>query len=65
MQRDCCRSTLLAIDQTGEGAVATVEESGCWGNLSFVDYFSLAKIEGVWKIVNKGFAHTGGDMLTG
>jgi Putative lumazine-binding len=40
----------------------TLEEDGCWGNLSFVDYFTLAKIDGTWKIVNKTFAHTGGEM---
>ncbi len=56
---------IVAVEQTGDAAVATVEESGCWGNLSFVDYFSLAKIDGVWKIVNKVFAHTGGEMPTG
>jgi Putative lumazine-binding len=58
------RGRIVAIEQTGDAAVATVEESGCWGNLSFVDYFTLAKIGGVWKIVNKVFAHTGGEMPT-
>ena len=55
---------IVAVDQTSDAAVATVEESGCWGNLSFVDYFTLAKIHGVWKIVNKVFVHTGGEMPT-
>jgi Putative lumazine-binding len=27
-----------------------------------VDFFTLAKIGGTWKIVNKTFAHTGGEM---
>jgi putative lumazine-binding protein len=58
------RGRVVSIEQTGDAAVATVEESGCWGNLSFVDYFTLAKIDGVWKIVNKVFAHTGGEMPT-
>jgi hypothetical protein len=53
---------IVAVEQTGDAAIATVEESGCWGNLSFVDYFALAKIDGSWKIVNKVFAHTGGEM---
>jgi hypothetical protein len=53
---------ITAIEQTGDAAVATVEESGCWGNLSFVDYFTLAKIDNIWQIVNKLFAHTGGEM---
>ena len=56
------KGRIISVDQTGEAAIATVEESGCWGNLSFVDYFTLAKIEGTWKIVNKVFAHTGGEM---
>jgi len=53
---------IIAVEQTGDAAIATVEESGCWGNLSFVDYLALAKIDGSWKIVNKVFAHTGGEM---
>jgi hypothetical protein len=53
---------IVAVEQTGDAAIATVEESGCWGNLSFVDYFALARIDGVWKIVNKVFAHTSGAM---
>jgi Putative lumazine-binding len=59
------RGRIAAIDQTGEAAFATVKESGCWGTLSFVDYFTLAKIDGVWKIVNKVFVHTGGELPTG
>jgi len=55
---------IVSIEQTGDGAVAMIEELGCWGNLSFVDYFTLAKIDGVWKIVNKVFIHTGGEMPT-
>jgi hypothetical protein len=31
------------------------------GNVSFVDFMSLARIDGAWKIVNKTFAHTGGE----
>jgi len=38
-----------------------VVEEGYWGTVSFVDYLSLAKIDGTWKIVNKLFAHTGGE----
>jgi hypothetical protein len=55
---------IVAVEQSGDGAVVTVEESGCWGTLSFTDYFTLAKIDGVWKIVNKVFVHTGGEMPT-
>ncbi len=42
--------------------IVTIEEHGFWGVLSFVDYFSLARIDGSWKIVNKTFAHTGGSL---
>jgi hypothetical protein len=59
------KGQIVHVEQTGAGAVVTVEESGCWGNLSFVDYFTLAKFDGVWKIVNKVFVHTGGEMPTG
>ncbi len=55
---------VVSVEQTSDAAVVTLEESGCWGNLSFVDYFTLAKFDGAWKIVNKTFAHTGGEMPT-
>lgn len=32
-----------------------------WGTVSFLDYLSLAKIGGTWKIVSKLFAHVGGE----
>src|SRR4029079_5349384 len=53
---------ITAVEQVGDAATVTLEEEGCWGNVSFVDYFALAKIDGTWKIVNKTFAHTGGEM---
>jgi hypothetical protein len=56
------RAGVISIEQTGDTATATIEEDGCWGGVSFVDFFSLAKIDGTWKIVNKTFAHTGGEM---
>jgi hypothetical protein len=55
------RSRILAVQQTGDAAFATVVEEGYWGTVSFVDYLSLAKIGGAWKIVSKLFAHTGGE----
>jgi hypothetical protein len=58
------RARIASIEQVGDAATATLEEDGCWGGVSFVDLFSLAKIEGSWKIVNKTFAHTGGEMPT-
>jgi len=54
------RGRLTQVVQTGDAAVATIVEDGCWGTVSFVDFLSLARIDGTWKIVNKTFAHTGG-----
>lgn len=54
------RGRIVSIVQTGDAAVATVAEDNCWGSVSFIDYLSLARIDGAWKIVNKTFAHTGG-----
>ena len=53
---------ITSVEQVGDAATATVEEDGCWGGVSFVDFFTLAKIDGTWKIVSKTFAHTGGEM---
>jgi len=55
---------VTSVEQVGDVATATLEESGCWGAVSFVDFFALARIDGSWKIVNKTFAHTGGEMPT-
>jgi len=60
------RSRILSVQQTGgDAAVAVVAEEGYWGSLSFIDYFLLARIEGVWKIVCKLFEHTGGEPPEG
>ena len=56
---------IAAVMSIGEAATATVEESGCWGAVSFVDYFLLSRMDGMWKIVAKSFTHTGGEMPTG
>jgi putative lumazine-binding protein len=56
------RGSIRTIAEEGDVAMAIVEEEGFWGTLSFVDYFSLARIAGGWKIVNKTFAHTGGSL---
>jgi len=56
------KARIISIEQVGDAATATIEEDGCWGGVSFVDFLALARIEGSWKIVNKTFAHTGGEM---
>jgi hypothetical protein len=55
------RSQLLSVHQTDDAALAIVAEEGYWGTVSFIDYLSLSRINGRWKIVNKLFAHTGGE----
>ena len=55
------RSRILSVHQTGDAALATVAEEGYWGTVSFIDYLSLSRINGQWRIVNKLFAHTGGE----
>ena len=55
---------VTSVEQVGDVATATLEETGCWGTVSFVDVFALARLDGSWKIVNKVFAHTGGEMPT-
>jgi hypothetical protein len=59
------RSRVLSVQQTGDAAVAVVAEEGYWGSVSFIDYLLLARIDGVWKIVCKLFAHTGGQPPEG
>jgi hypothetical protein len=55
------RSRILTVTQLGDVATATVAEEGYWGTVSFVDFLSLCRIEGSWKIVNKTFAHVSGE----
>ena len=56
------RARIASIVQAGDAASATVVEDGFWGTLSFVSFLTLSRIEGRWRIVNKNFAHTGGQM---
>jgi hypothetical protein len=59
------QARITSIEQVGDAAMVTLEEEGCWGNVAFTDFFNLQKIDGTWKIVNKSFAHTGGEMPAG
>ncbi len=56
------RGRALSVQQANDAAIAVIAEDGCWGDVSFIDYLSLARFDGVWKIVNKTFALTGGQM---
>jgi hypothetical protein len=52
---------IMSVERVGDGARVTIEETGCWGSVSFTDFFGLSKIDGQWKIVSKVFAHMSGD----
>jgi hypothetical protein len=52
---------VTSVEQADDIASAMVSEEGFWGTVSFVDVFTLARIDGSWKIVDKAFAHTGGE----
>jgi hypothetical protein len=56
---------IVALEQVGDAATAAIEETGFWGTLSFTDFFALTRVDGEWKIVNKTFAHTGGEPPAG
>ena len=53
------RATIRTIDVVGDAGVAVLVESDYLG-CDFVDYFSVARIDGRWQITNKTYAHTGG-----
>jgi hypothetical protein len=56
------RSRIVSITRVGGAAMAMVAEDGCWGSASFVDFFTVTKIAGAWKITNKTFVYTGGKI---
>ena len=56
------RAEITSVEQTDDVASAVLTEEGFWGTVSFVDFFALARINGSWKIVNKTFVHTGGEL---
>ena len=51
------KSRIVRIDVAGDCAAAVLVEENFMG-ASFTDYFSLLKIAGDWKIVNKTFVET-------
>ena len=52
------------IDLAGDAGVAVLVETDYFG-CDFVDYFTVARIDGRWWITNKTYAHTGGMPPTG
>ena len=53
------QATIRTIDVVGDAGVAVLVETDYIG-CDFVDYFSVARIDGRWQITNKTYAHTGG-----
>ena len=45
------KATVRSVEEEGDVAVVAIEEQGFWGALSFIDFFSLSRIDGNWKIV--------------
>jgi len=56
------QARITSIVQAGDAATAIVVEEGFWGTLSFVTFLTLCRIDGRWRMVNKCFAHTGGEL---
>jgi ketosteroid isomerase-like protein len=53
---------ITSIVHAGDAAGAIVAEENHMGTLTFVDFLTLCRSEGRWRIVNKTFAHTAGEM---
>ena len=53
------QAIVRSIDLVGDAGVAVLVETDYMG-CDFVDYFSVARIDGRWQITNKTYAHTGG-----
>ncbi|MCZ7665272.1 MAG: nuclear transport factor 2 family protein [Thermoleophilia bacterium] len=49
------RAEISSIEVSGRAASATLTESGFFGVMSFVNYFTLLETEGDWKIISKTF----------
>ena len=62
---DNFKSEIVSVETHGDMASALVTEDGAWGSVSFADQFTLANVDGAWKIVNKTFTHTGGEPPAG
>jgi hypothetical protein len=55
------QARVVSVEQVGDAAFVVLEEQGFWGTVSMTDFFTLAQIDDRWTIVNKTFAHTGGE----
>jgi hypothetical protein len=59
------QARITSVEQVGNAARVTLDETGCWESAAFTDFFGLSKIAGEWKIVSKVFVHTGGMLPSG
>ena len=50
------KARITSLEVSGRAASATLEESGFFGSMRFVNYFVLLAIDGEWQIVAKTFA---------
>jgi hypothetical protein len=53
------QAVIRSMDVSGDAGMAVLVETDYLG-CDFVNYFSVARIEGRWMITNKTYAHTGG-----
>ena len=53
------RGVVRSIDVSGDAGVAVLVETDYMG-CDFIDYFTVARIDGRWWITTKTYAHTGG-----
>jgi hypothetical protein len=56
------RFKIVSVSLVGGAAMVMVAEDGCWDTASFVDFFTVTCINGAWKITNKTFVYTGGEI---
>ncbi len=52
---------IRTVDVVGDAGVAVLVEAD-YAGCDFVDYFTVARIDGRWWITGKTYAHTGGTL---
>ena len=50
---------IRSIDIAGDVGVVTLAETDYFG-CDFIDYFTVARLDGRWQITSKSYEHTGG-----
>lgn len=49
-----CKGRVINLD-VADGRMASAKYEFIWGDVTFIDFLTLYKIDGEWKIVNKTF----------